>query len=76
MNKAEIELLEVWQKQGAQDRDDLAICPYAAGTIAHYMHALGWLRRDLQLALCVARPAYGKSQLAAGNITVAQLEGR
>jgi len=68
-----VDQLESWLKQGRVARDNATPCPHPANTIAYYQHMTGWHIRDLQLALCVAKPSYGREQLACGNITAAQM---
>ncbi|AYJ85748.1 hypothetical protein D3Y57_06915 [Sphingomonas paeninsulae] len=69
--------LEGWRKEGADCRDKPGSrCPYHGGTLAHYVHAEGWLRRDLQLALAKADPRYGDSQIRLGNVPAALADAR
>ena len=69
--KETIEHLEMWYKQGSTARDNGTVNPHMVGTLAGYMHHHGWLKRDLQLALCKANPSYAQSQLASGSVTAA-----
>lgn len=65
-----------WYKEGAKCRDTPgAVCPYPANTIAHAQHSMGWLARDLQLALARYNPRYRASQLHNGNITEEGIRG-
>jgi hypothetical protein len=65
--------LERWSEEGRRSRDEGFVCPYQGNTLAHYMHGQGWLRRDLQLALCRADPAYRASQFACGQVKESDL---
>jgi hypothetical protein len=68
-----IDALEGWRKVGSIDRDTGAVCPYKAGTLAYYMHGCGWLRRDLQLALCRSNEGYRRAQIACGQVKESDL---
>lgn len=68
-----IKALERWREEGRKSRDDGTVCPYPANTLAYYMHGCGWLRRDLQLALCRSNPAYRQSQFACGQVKESDL---
>jgi hypothetical protein len=64
-----IEALDRWSEEGRRSRDTGTVCPYKAGTLAYYMHGCGWLRRDLQLALCRSNNGYREAQIACGQVT-------
>lgn len=44
-----------WYGQGSECRRNGGSSPYAGNTIAHSMHAWGWLAQDLRMALDAAR---------------------
>lgn len=56
-----LKLYEI-EREGAAARDSGAVCPYPGNSLFHYIHSVGWLKRDLQLALCRAKPSYRESQ--------------
>lgn len=70
-----IDELETLRKEGSLARDTGTANPYPVGTLASYMHATGWVRRDLQLGLARARPSYRKFQIVAGSITEEGIRG-
>ncbi len=71
----EIKQLDEWLKEGALARDTGSKSPGEINTIRHFMNITGWVKRDLQLALCRAKPGYRNSQLACGNITEEGIRG-
>lgn len=60
---------------GSLARDTQAHNPHKVNTMQYFLHVEGWLKRDLQLALCRANPSYRAQQLAAGTITVEGIRG-
>lgn len=55
--------LHQWEKEGAKSRDTGEGSPYGGNSLAHYMHSLGWVKRDLQLALCDRDEGYRRTQI-------------
>jgi hypothetical protein len=73
-DKETIDQIFAWLKEGENARDTCQGSPYSGQSLAHQLHAYGWVKRDLQLALCVAKPSYSQEQLRFGNITEAQID--
>ena len=75
-DKETIDQIFVWLKEGENARDTGQGSSYNGQSLAHQLHSYGWVKRDLQLALCVAKPTYGQEQLRFGTVTEAQTLGK
>lgn len=65
-----VDQLNAWYSEGSKCRDEGTRCPYPGNTLQHYMHSMGWLKRDLQLALCKTDPIYRESQIRHKMVTL------
>lgn len=75
-DKETIDQIFAWLKEGENARDTGQGSTHNGQSLAHQLFAYGWVRRDLQLALCVAKPSYGQEQLRFGNVTESHLVGK
>lgn len=60
-------------KQGEKSFDHATPSPYSGGSIEHQIHAYGWVKRDLQIGLCKAKPSYGEEQIRFGTVKKEQI---
>lgn len=68
-----VEHLNRWYKEGSAGRDSGMANAHPGNSVAHFMSSLGWLKRDLQLALCRADPAYRAQQISFGMFKAEQV---
>lgn len=73
--KQTIKMILDLMKAGEHARDTGQSNPHKPNTLWAMLHVSGWLKRDLQLALCRAKPSYRAQQLAAGTITLEGIRG-
>ena len=58
-----VERLYHYVKEGAKARQNGTSSPYAGNTLAHFLHATGWVQEDLRQGLMRADPeGYGAEQ--------------